>query len=379
MFGNKLNLGKLYKLPWSTYNNPNGWIEPTTFCQLACPGCYRGLALPNPPRIHQDLNKMKREIDILKKIRNIKILSIAGGEPLLYPKLNELVSYAASKGLKSRLVTNGAALTEKRLKELKKLGVSEVSIHIALYQNRANFKDEREMNYLRQRFCEIFRNVKGVELNFIITVSKNNFKSLPRIIEFYQNNSDVINRVLFTLYRDALFAINTKEDTSTYVPLEKLISSIRSGYQAEPCAYLPKTLDQKAPSWLFFAPILLKNKVLAYADAKTAQKINQSAKTNQWESFPVQTSFLQLVKSLPKISLATYARILAGYLKTVITSPQNLIAIPKTQIIILINTPQLTKNGWDLCDGCPDAILYQGKLVPSCLLERIKLGEKTAL
>ena len=369
----------LYKLPWTKNNNPNGWIEPTTHCQLACPGCYRGLAFPNPPRIHQDLNKLKKEIDTLIKIRRIKILSIAGGEPLLYPKLDELVTYAKSKSLQSRLVTNGAALTQKRLAELKKLGVSEVSIHIAAYQNRTNFKDERQINCLRQRFCEIFRKVKGVELNFIITVSKDNFLSLPYLIEFYQNNSDVINRILFTLYRDALFEINTKEDTSKYLPLEELISLISTSYRTKPCAYLPKTLDPKTPSWLFFVPILLKNKVLAYADAKTAQKINQSAKTNQWESFPAQTSLLQLVKSLPKISLATYGRIIAGYLKTVITSPQNLLAIPKTQIIILINTPRLTEYGWDLCDGCPDAILYQNKLVPSCLLERIKWGENISL
>ena len=379
MFENKLNLDKLYKLPWTKNNNPNGWIEPTTHCQLACPGCYRGLAFPNPPRIHQDLNKLKKEIDTLIKIRRIKILSIAGGEPLLYPKLDELVTYAKSKSLQSRLVTNGAALTQKRLAELKKLGVSEVSIHIAAYQNRTNFKDERQINCLRQRFCEIFRKVKGVELNFIITVSKDNFLSLPYLIEFYQNNSDVINRILFTLYRDALFEINTKEDTSKYLPLEELISLISTSYRTKPCAYLPKTLDPKTPSWLFFVPILLKNKVLAYADAKTAQKINQSAKTNQWESFPAQTSLLQLVKSLPKISLATYGRIIAGYLKTVITSPQNLLAIPKTQIIILINTPRLTEYGWGLCDGCPDAILYQNKLVPSCLLERIKWGENISL
>src|SRR3990172_2262396 len=189
-----LNLTTLYKLPWLKKNNPNGWIEPTTHCQLACPGCYRGLAFPNPPRIHQDLNKLKKEIDTLIKIRRIKILSIAGGEPLLYPKLDELVTYAKSKSLQSRLVTNGAALTQKRLAELKKLGVSEVSIHIAAYQSRTNFKDERQINCLRQRFCEIFRKVKGVELNFIITVSKDNFLSLPYLIEFYQNNSDVINR-----------------------------------------------------------------------------------------------------------------------------------------------------------------------------------------
>src|SRR3990167_4676151 len=105
---NSLNLQNLYKIPWTKNNNPNGWIEPTTYCQLVCPGCYRGLAHPNPLRIHEDIAKLKKEIDTLIKIRKIRILSIAGGEPLLYPQLNDLIAYAHSRGLKSRLVTNGA-------------------------------------------------------------------------------------------------------------------------------------------------------------------------------------------------------------------------------------------------------------------------------
>src|SRR3972149_5333251 len=85
---NILDLQKLYRLPWTTFNNPNGWIEPTTYCQLACPGCYRGLDLPNPTRKNTDLVLIKKEIDHLIKIRKIKILAIAGGEPLMYPQLN---------------------------------------------------------------------------------------------------------------------------------------------------------------------------------------------------------------------------------------------------------------------------------------------------
>ena len=66
-----INLQKLYRLPWTTFNNPNGWIEPTTYCQLACPGCYRGLDLPNPLRQNTNLAHVKKEIDHLKKIRKI--------------------------------------------------------------------------------------------------------------------------------------------------------------------------------------------------------------------------------------------------------------------------------------------------------------------
>lgn len=82
---------KCYRLPWKEEDNPNGWIEPTTFCQLKCPGCYRGLDKINPKYVHEYLDKMKRQIDYFIKYRNIQTLSVAGGEPLLYPKIKRII------------------------------------------------------------------------------------------------------------------------------------------------------------------------------------------------------------------------------------------------------------------------------------------------
>ena len=43
-------------------------------------------------------------------------INFAGGEPLLYPYLDELVLYAHSLGIKVSLVTNGSLLTSKRIR-----------------------------------------------------------------------------------------------------------------------------------------------------------------------------------------------------------------------------------------------------------------------
>jgi hypothetical protein len=45
------------------------------------------------------------------------------------------------------------------------------------------------------------------------------------------------------------------------------------------------------------------------------------------------------------------------------------------QVILIIDGPDKVDGKWNLCDGCPDAMYYNGKLVPSCLLERVKAGE----
>ena len=132
----EINLTNAYKLPWTKEDNPNGWIEPTTFCQIKCPGCYRGLAEKNPVRVHEKLEKMKSEIDELIVSRNTQTLSIAGGEPLLYPQLDELIAYSTKKGLKTKVYTNGFALTKNRLIELKNSGLTEAIIHLDRFQQR---------------------------------------------------------------------------------------------------------------------------------------------------------------------------------------------------------------------------------------------------
>jgi radical SAM protein with 4Fe4S-binding SPASM domain len=55
------------------------------------------------------LIEMKATIDFFSRLR-IKTMTILGGEPLLYPHLEELVSYAIGKGITSWIVTNGTEL-----------------------------------------------------------------------------------------------------------------------------------------------------------------------------------------------------------------------------------------------------------------------------
>jgi hypothetical protein len=45
----------------------------------------------------------------------------------------------------------------------------------------------------------------------------------------------------------------------------------------------------------------------------------------------------------------------------------------RVQRVLVINTPEkVAENTYDQCEGCPDAMLFNGKLVPSCMLELLK-------
>ena len=177
---------KLFKLPFSKNNNPNGWIELTTFCQLKCPHCYRKVGKGALEKTHRDLNSLFFEIDELVKIRNINILSIAGGEPLLYPYLDDVIKYAVSKNLMTMIYTNGILLNKERLSLFKKLGVTRIMIHIDKYQDREGVVSEVEANKLRARYCDLFREVGGVSLGFIMPISEDNFQDLDVLISFFK-------------------------------------------------------------------------------------------------------------------------------------------------------------------------------------------------
>lgn len=131
-------LSGLYPMPWAIDNNPNAWIEVTTHCQLKCAGCYRGLDQPEAKPMHESLDVIKDQVDKLIEMRSPECVSIAGGDPLLYPDLVPLLQYIKQKNCYSLVFTNGIALTDKLCQELNECGAGTITflIHVAEYQGR---------------------------------------------------------------------------------------------------------------------------------------------------------------------------------------------------------------------------------------------------
>ncbi|MCU0371235.1 MAG: 4Fe-4S cluster-binding domain-containing protein, partial [Bacteroidales bacterium] len=78
------DISSLYRLPFSKNDNPNGWVEITTDCNLKCPGCYRGCDRDDNPAVHEPVEKVFENILEMQRIRNCQIISLSGGEPLLH-------------------------------------------------------------------------------------------------------------------------------------------------------------------------------------------------------------------------------------------------------------------------------------------------------
>ncbi|MBK7159002.1 MAG: radical SAM protein [Ignavibacteria bacterium] len=100
----------LYRLPFTKNDNPNGWVEITTDCNLRCPGCYRGCDRDDNIPLHEPLEKVKENILEMKRLRNCQIISLSGGEPLLHPELCKIIRFIKDNGMFPFVHTNESCL-----------------------------------------------------------------------------------------------------------------------------------------------------------------------------------------------------------------------------------------------------------------------------
>jgi len=84
-------------------------IEPTNYCNLRCIHCPRQIM--KREKGFMDFSLFKKIIDECKKYKNIKIWLQLLGEPLLHPKIIDMIKYAKENNIKEvGVVTNGILL-----------------------------------------------------------------------------------------------------------------------------------------------------------------------------------------------------------------------------------------------------------------------------
>lgn len=162
------HLARLMRIYWSYrrgrtvlgYQPVRLWIESTSHCNLRCGYC------PN-----KDLEKADHGFMSLETFRAI-IDQVAGhaydvnlfhrGEPLIHPRLPEMVAYARSRGLYTRVHTNVTLLNEKKGRALIEAGLDFLSCSFDGYdqemyeRNRVGARFEWALDHLK-RFLQLKR------------------------------------------------------------------------------------------------------------------------------------------------------------------------------------------------------------------------------
>jgi len=381
----------LYRFPWSMNDNPIAWLEVTDICNIHCEGCYRQHISG-----HKTFDEVKEEVLFFKRWRNPDNVSIAGGEPLIYPHIVDLVAFISQLGIKPIILTNGMALKPELLRELKRAGLAGFTIHIDSHQNRPRWQDksEADLNALREQYADMIAEVGGLYVIFNSTVYPSTFHEIPDVLRWGQAHIDRVHGLVFITYRTATTGDHVATDlTDREVELEKL-SYVRESFHEkfvtgpevhdliqqhspdfQAAGYLGGTIRHDSFKWVAGAMIgsrrqmygsigkqtmelaqaghhLLKGTYLAYlAEAKIGRKV-----FFMWPWDP---------------SVRRAAR---QWWRDIVRHPGHLFDSIYVQSIGIIQAPDLQTDGRaDMCDSCPDITIYNGEFINSCRMDEYRL------
>lgn len=384
---------RYYRLPWSYSDNVISWLEPTKKCNLRCEGCYRDTSSGT----HKTLEQVRSDLEVFKKYRKSDCVSIAGGDPLMHPEIVDIVRMVATMGWKPIVNTNGLALSPELLKKLKRAGACGFTFHIDTSQNRPKHKQETEadLNVLRQHYAEMLAREGGLACSFNSTISIKTLHEVPALVEWARAHADIVHSMVFILYRSPelsgdleYYVYGQKVDFgSSYketgwggdakVKASDIVQTIRREDPLyEPCAYLNGTAKPESTKWLLASRVVLGGQVMGYVSPKFME-VSQSLH----HVFRGRYLGYASPKTTSRAKLWTYLtsiwdprmRTIAGRLLMHSLNPMNMFRKAYLQSIMIIQPIDVYEDGrQDMCDGCPDITVFNGKLVWSCRLEEME-------
>ena len=381
-----------YRMPWNLADNAITWLEPTTKCNLYCEGCYR----ENDPFGHKPLADVIRDLEQVKKMRRTDGISIAGGEPLIYPDIVPLVRYIAAQGWKPIINSNGQALTPELVRELTAAGVVGFTMHVDSHQVRPGWKgaSEKDLCALRLKLAEMIHEHSGgtVSCSFNATIYRDTLADIPMLTRWAHEHIDLVQTMVYILFRSArkrgdfdVFANGKPVDVGNLVyqldhqenhedlVSQEIADAIRLAYpDHEPCAYLNGTEDPRTMKWLLTLRAGTKDEIFGYLDAKFAEWMQAFHHvlfgTYLAYTRPCWTAWLQKL-----IFLTPFNKSLRKIFGRLLLKPKQWTKPIHIQSIMVIQPCDLFDDGrQNMCDGCPDAIYYKDKLVWSCRVDELE-------
>lgn len=133
-------------------------IEVAAVCDLACPFCYRQFVATPDKVMSDDLSF--RLIDQAAELGTPSMKFNWRGEPLLYPRLAELIAYAKKRGILETIInTNATCLTEETA-----AGLIDAGLDLIIYSfdggSKESYERMRPGRFKDNSFDEVYANIR---------------------------------------------------------------------------------------------------------------------------------------------------------------------------------------------------------------------------
>lgn len=164
--------------------NLNIWLNVTDSCNMHCPMCFRGDRKRSSTHSSMSATQWERVLDELSDLPQIMV-TISGGEPMLYPDIEPLVDMLRSKSnvAKITLLTNGTAVPPATyLKLAPKVSLLQISLDGATAETNDYIRGEGSFERVMSLISELDRTeINNYMLAFCAMA--HNHKEMPAILE----------------------------------------------------------------------------------------------------------------------------------------------------------------------------------------------------
>ena len=134
-------------------------IEIAAICDLACPHCSREFLVTPDKVINFELYKSIIDQAVKLDVPSVKL--IWRGEPLLHPRVKDLIKYAKESGIIEVIInTNGTNLYEKKANELIDSGLDQL-IYSFDGGTKQTYEKMRPGRFKKNNFEDVYNNIKN--------------------------------------------------------------------------------------------------------------------------------------------------------------------------------------------------------------------------